>query len=375
MHRRKRIAIIVPGGVGNGFYNQGLPALVNLIDGLSAQFEVTVYSLIAVSDTFDPNNFKLKAITATREQWVPLRMLRLALMILKDHLRCRYDLFHGIWGGPSGMLAVFLGKLLNRPSIVSLRGGETAAVESIAYGQLLKPNKKKWLFRTLRVADQVTVLTEFQAKVLRQYGFEKDVQVIPTGVDTNLFTPADKSCDPPFHFLHVANITEVKDQETLLRAFRLIRNKLDCHLKIAGADYLNGKIQKLCAELDLEGSVTFLGPVKNTDLPQYFDWAHALMHTSLYEAQGVVTVEAAASKVLIAGTKTGMISDMEDTTVSVAPGDFQSLAEKVLQIAADEEQWKTTVQRAYEWARVHDIRFTVNRFTDIYNYHIPDVTE
>lgn len=368
--RRKKIAIIIPGGVSNGFYNQGLPALVNLINGLSERFEVTVYSLISVNPDYKPENFKLKAITATREQSTLSRMLRLCLMIYQDHLKDRYDLFHGIWGGASGTLAVLLGKLFMRPSVVSLRGGETAEVGTIGYGYLLKSNKKKWLLNTLKRADQVTVLTNFQAGVLRKYGFNKDIQVTPTGVDTSIFTPASKVYGPPFHFLHVANLTEVKDQETLLRAFRLIRDKLDCHLKIAGADYLNGKIQKLCSELDLEDSVTFLGPIKNTDLPIYFAWAHAMMHTSLYEAQGVVTVEAAACKVLVAGTKTGMISDLEHETVAVAPGDFEGLAEKVLQIAADEQHWKSKVQRAYEWAKAHDIHFTANRFADIYNNQI-----
>ncbi|MBL6449804.1 glycosyltransferase family 4 protein [Fulvivirga sp. 29W222] len=367
---RKRIAIVVPGGVGNGFYSQGVPALVNLINGLSEQFEVTVYSLIEVSDTFRPENFKIKSVKTSRDQPVLWRMLSLCFIIWKDHKKQSYDLFHGIWAGPSGMLAVFLGKLLIRPSVVSLQGGETAAVEAIPYGHMLKPGKKRWLFRTLRAASQVTTLTEFQSEILRKYGFTKNIKVTPIGVDTQIFVPVEKEFGPSFNFLHVANLTEVKDQETLLRAFRRIKDSLDCHLRIAGADYMEGRIQKLCKELNLEDYVTFLGPVKNTDLPQHFGWAHALIHTSLYEAQGVVIVEAAACKVLIAGTRTGIISDLQNETVSVAPGDHQGLAEKVLNIASHQEQWEVVVQKAYQWATENDIRFTVNSFADIYNHHI-----
>lgn len=366
MHK-KTIALIVPGGVGNGFFNQGLPALVNLINGLSKDFEVTVYSLIAVNPDFKPDNFKIRSIAATHKDWTPWRMIKLGIMLLKDHKKMPYDLFHGVWGGPSGMLAVFLGTWLRRSSVVSLRGGETASVKEISYGNLLKKTKRKWLFRTLQAADFVTVLTRFQADILKSYGFEKEVIVVPSGVDTRLFIPVKKASAPPFHFLHVANLTEVKDQETLLRAFRLIRDQLDCTLKIAGADYLDGKIQRLCAKLKLTDSVTFLGPVKNIDLPQHFAWAHALLHTSLYEGQAVVVVEAAASKVLVAGTKTGMIADLEKETVSVSPGDYKALADKILAISQDKEQWESTIQRAYSWAKTHDIDYTVNVFSNIYN--------
>ena len=42
----KKIAIIVPGGIGNGKFLKGVPSMVNLIERLSHDFEITVYSLI-----------------------------------------------------------------------------------------------------------------------------------------------------------------------------------------------------------------------------------------------------------------------------------------------------------------------------------------
>lgn len=364
---KKRIAIIVPGGVGNGFHQQGLPALVNLITGLSSLFDVTVYSMVSISKEFNPDHFKIRSIRADKRNWTPWRMAKVAIKVLRDHRKNPFDLFHGFWGGPSGMIAVYLAKWLDCPSVVSLQGGETAALKNISYGQLLNKTKKKWLFRTLHAADKVTALTQFQLDSLKNNGFRnKDISVIPAGVDITLFTPSVKPAGPPYHFLHIANLTEVKDQETLLRAFRMIRDQVDCDLKIIGTDYLGGKIQKLSAELKLEDSVSFAGPVKNTELPHYFSQAHVLLHTSLYEAQGVVVAEAAASKVMIAGTKVGLISDLEHGAVAVAPGDYKELASRLLNILNEEKERQKTIQNAYNWAKTHDINYTVNEFINIY---------
>ncbi|ELR70136.1 hexosyltransferase [Fulvivirga imtechensis AK7] len=364
---KKRIAVVVPGGVGSGFYNQGLPALMNLISGLAERFDVTVYSMVSISDTFSPDGFAVRFLQADHRQWTPWRMLKLSVMILKDHKKRPYELFHGIWGGASGMLAVLLGKWLDRPSVVSLRGGETADVQTIGYGHLHKRTKRKRLFRSLYTANQVTALTRFQVEALRKYGFEKEVVVVPTGVDTSLFVPVEKEFRAPFHFLHIANLTEVKDQETLLRTFRLIRDEVDCKLIIIGADYLHGKLQRLCHELQLEHEVLFLGPVRNTELPHHFAKAHILLHTSLYESQAVVVAEAAACKVLVCGTKTGLIADLGQQTIAVEPGDHAGLANKVLSILEDKERYESIVESAYTWAKAHSIEYTVDQFTTIYN--------
>ena len=364
---KKRIAVIVPGGVGSGFYDQGLPALMNLIFGLARRFDVTVYSMVRVNDTFFPDGFTVRYLQDDHRHWTLRRMLKLAVMVLKDHKKRPYELFHGIWGGPSGMLAVLMGKWLDRPSVVSLRGGETAEVKAIAYGHLHKRTKRKWLFRTLYASDQVTALSQSQVKALKKRGFRKEIAVIPTGVDTSLFAPVEKEFKAPFHFLHVANITEVKDQETLLRAFCLIRNKINCKLEIIGADYMNGKIQKLCHELQLDDDVSFLGPVRNNELPQYFARAHVLLHTSLYESQAVVVAEAAACKVLVCGTKTGSIADLEQETIAVNTRDYEGLASKTVAVLADEKRYQSTVEKAYKWAKAHNIEYTVDQFAKIYN--------
>lgn len=367
---RKRVAIIIPGGVGTGHFNQGIPALMNLIDGLSFHFELTVYSLVTVSSDFKTSNYQIRAIDADHGDWTPGRVVRLSGMIMKDHRNKQYDLFHGFWGIPCGTMAVVLGKLFKRPSIVSLQGGEAAYLPEINYGYLISPKKKRRLFKTLLAASQVTALTYFQRDELRKHGFDgKEIEVIPYGVDTTKFRPFQKDFDGPLQFIHVANLTEVKDQETMLRAFRIIRDKIDCKLRIIGGDFMNGKLQLLCEQLNLVDSVDFLGSIRNNDLPMHYDWAHVLLHTSLYEAQAVSVSEAAACKVLLCGTHVGLLADFATFGIFTSPiKDYRFIAESLLSAINDNtNNRKDMIEKAYKWSVKHDIIYTCSRYAGLYD--------
>lgn len=364
---RKRVAIIIPGGVGTGLFNQGIPALMNLIDGLSLQLEITVYSLVAVSPNFKASHFEIKAIEANHDDWILGRVIRLIRMIMKDHRKKQYDLFHGFWGIPCGTMAVVLGKLFKRPSVVSLQGGEAACLKQIKYGYLISQKKKRRLFKTLNVASHVTALTNFQRDELRRHGFGgKEIEVIPYGVDTTKFCPTQKDYDDPLQFIHVANASPIKDQKTLLKSFGIIKDHINCHLKIVGPDDHNLEIQTLCKQYDLKDAVTTTGPIPNSELPKHIMQAHIMLHTSLYEAQAVAVVEAMACQVLVAGTEIGILSDLAEYAVTSPVGDFEQLAKAVLDIVRRPDVMREKIDKAFEWTRSNDIEATVAKFSRIY---------
>ena len=365
---KKRVAVIIPGGIGSGLFNQGIPALVNLIDGLSKEFDITVYSLVAISPEFKTDKYQIKAINASFEDWTVGRVIRLTRMILKDHRKKKYNLFHGFWGIPCGTMAVMLGKLFKRPSIVSLQGGEAANVPSINYGYLINEKKAKRLHRTLRAATKVTALTKFQRDLLVNHGFDNiEFEVIPYGVDTSLFKSSSKSYEEPINFIHVANLTEVKDQATMLRTFRKLKVQIDCRLFIIGEDGMDGKIQNLSRDLGIVDDVELVGYIPNEQLPEYFARAQIMLHTSLYEAQTVSVVEAMASKILVAGTEAGIMSDLEQFFITAPFGDYEQLATKIIDTLARPELTNAKLDQALTWAERYDINTTVSNFNNLYN--------
>ncbi len=368
----RRIAIIVPGGVGETPEGgKPISGLSNLLARIAKEFEVTVYSLSRVLPAAPLSGmpaFRLRAVQARHSDSLFGRMARLAALFLKDHFTGKYGLVQGFWAFPAGFLAVALGKLLHIPSIVSLQGGEAACVPQIRYGNMFHPGLKRITLWTCRRAGELTALTRFQAQELRRFGLEReDIRIIPYGAEAQFYLAGEKKLVPPYRFLHVGNLTEVKDQPTLLRAFARVSREAECELRIVGPDYLGGELQSLAAELGIAGKVTFTGYLSHAELPAHYQWAQALLHTSYYEGQGIVIAEAAAAGAAIAGTAVGLIADLgESCAVSAPAGDDKTLAEKLLFLLRRPEEWEKIRRTAREWALRHDAEWTARQFVELY---------
>jgi glycosyltransferase involved in cell wall biosynthesis len=173
------------------------------------------------------------------------------------------------------------------------------------------------------------------------------------------------------HFLHVANLTEVKDQRTLLRAFAHIAARRDSRLRIVGGDYLNGEIQREAEVLGIGEIVEFLGFVPHELLPEHYQWAHMLLQTSLHEAGGVVIAEAASSNVVICGTATGILHDLRcDAAVAVGPGDAEGLVREVLSLLADPDRFAALQKKAQAWARANTVVTAAQTIAETYEFLI-----
>jgi glycosyltransferase involved in cell wall biosynthesis len=169
----------------------------------------------------------------------------------------------------------------------------------------------------------------------------------------------------------VANLTEVKDQRTLIETFAILHAQIDCHLTIVGPDYLQGEVHRLVDSKGLGGAITFTGPVRHTELPSYLERAHVLLHTSLYESLAVAVLEAMASGVVVCGTAVGILSDLNGLAcLAVAPGDSLGLAASVLRLLADRNELARIRHNAREWTERHSIDSTASAYSRIYEQSI-----
>lgn len=280
---------------------------------------------------------------------------------------------YAFWGYPSGIPAVVLGGFYKLKSILHLQGGDAAKIPSIGYGVFVHPYRA-WICKYIYERSSVLIaLTEFQAQALRRNGITKQCIVIPYGIDDKVFSfRTGRLTETTIRFLHVGNQTPVKDQLTMLRAFAAISKNRSARLTIIGEDFFHGQVKKWCEGLNITDKVFFKGPVLNEELPNYYYEADILLHTSLYEGQGLVLAEAAACGTLLAGTKTGMLWDMDaDCAISVPIGDWQLLAEKVLQILQDREAYDSMRIRAAKWLDRYLDDSTLREIVDIIESNIP----
>jgi glycosyltransferase involved in cell wall biosynthesis len=366
---KKRVAIIIPGGIGGGYFMQGIPVLEDYIKRISESFDVTVYSMIKTDRAYQPQYFTLRHTNAAHTHHIFWKIILLTLLVTKDHLRNKYELVHGIWGFPAGFLAVVFGKIFRIPSIVSLQGGEAACIPKIPYGNMYSISIRKFTLWTCKHADVLTALTNFQITELQKFGFmRKNAHIIPYGADEKLFVMNEKKLIAPFRFIHVANLTEVKDQVTLLKAFKLISEKAVSSLRIVGDGSCLSQLKTLAKNLGVEEKIEFIGAIPHKNLPEHLHWAQVMLHTSLYEGQAVVIAEAAACGVVICGTRVGLIADWgEERCIPVDCLDFQTMAHKVLELLGNYEKYAILQNKAYEWALRHTAATMAASFQELYS--------
>lgn len=366
----KRVAIIVNGGIGNGKFLQGVPSMVYLIERLSHDFEIVVYSLIKTEIKEVSKNFKLKSILANIKSPGWFKAFLLLFLFLKDHMIKRYDLIHAFWALPAGLLAVKLSKLFKIPCIVTLQGGETANLPEINYGNIVNEKSRRRTLEVCKNASKIVLLTNFQLMQLRSLGVHRDdIDIIPYGAEEKLFSfIKTKTFSEPYNFIHVANLTDVKDQATLLKAFKILSEKMNCLLTIIGDDFLQGKIQKIVQDFGLK-NVFFVNAVPHQQLNKYLSDSHFMLHTSLHEAQAVVINEAMASGVIVCGSRVGLLYDLSaELCISVDCGDYATLAEKILDLIFDKERIEKMRTSAFDWSAKHSASWTYASYKK--NYEI-----
>ena len=363
---RKRLAIFAPGGIGVGVFSQGLPALGSLVASLAERFDVTFYSLAPINPGFASVGFGLSAPSVTVDV-KGARWLDLARRFLADHLAARYDRMLSLWGYPIGAFVVGLARALRVPAAVMLLGAETADVPSIGYGHLGQPLSRRLVIETCRRADALVAVAQSQLDALARCGFARpDDEVVPIGAEAALFPFETKPRTGPLKILHVGNLTEVKDQATLLRAFARLLPDLDARLRIVGDGALRPYLAALIHELRLDGAVELAGAVPFAAMPNHYHWADMFVLTSLSEGQNRSLTEAAMCGVLQVSTPVGHIADLGETVaVVVRAGDPQHVADRIVGIANDIDGWSLRVRAARGWAATHDMAWTVDRLSMI----------
>jgi len=364
---KRRLAIFTHGGIGAGNFSQGVPVIMQIVEGLAEVFDVTVFSLSTFNKDFKPQNYRAYCVPAS-VRFATFRWFYLIMLFFRQAVKSKFNGLYSFWGYPMGLVVLVLGKITRTTSFINLLGAETANIPDIGYGHLRKPMSRALVLWTCRRANYLITVSNNQIEALKRNGIERgDIHLIPIGVDTTVFRPSVKNTQLPLKIVHVSNLNPVKDQVTLIRTFSLIREKIQAKLRIVGPDFLNGKIQRLVDELGLTGDVEFTGAVAYTKISEHFHWADMFLLTSLSEGQNSAITEAMTCGLLPASTTVGIMDKKFGSEVGIvaAPGDYQSLAEQIITLYLDKEQWHAKAARAAAWANSHNMQWTINELVKL----------
>jgi D-inositol-3-phosphate glycosyltransferase len=232
--------------------------------------------------------------------------------------------------------------------------------------------------RTMAASDRIVALTAVdRQQMLRHYGDQAPIVVIPGGVDLERFSPQPKLAARAALglnakqkvILFVGRIQRLKGLEVLVRAFARL-NELDARLLIVGGRPGNShesreitRLQHLSAKLGVAERTHFVGAVAHEQLPTYYSAADASVMPSSYESFGLVAVESLACGTPVVATRVGGLTSIVhdgETGMLVPWRDAELFAERLRRILQDQELHDRLAARAresvleYGWDRIAD---------------------
>lgn len=216
--------------------------------------------------------------------------------------------------------------------------------------------------------------SQFLAKDLRLS--ETEIELLPLGVDTDVFSPSVKPGDLRSQLgitktdrvlISSGNLNETKDLDVLVKAFsECASSHSDAHLLIVGPgpeSYLC-EIRGLVDDLGLGNRVTFQGAVPHDELPKYYNLADVgiwpgKLGITILEAIGcglpVIVCDSVATEFLIAGgngrsVKRGDVPQLAATIDKLlsSPETVDELSGNAVEYSERELSWEQIARKSIE---------------------------
>jgi D-inositol-3-phosphate glycosyltransferase len=224
-------------------------------------------------------------------------------------------------------------------------------------------------------ADRIIAATPAEHAQLRWLyrASRKKISVVPPGVDLEQFHPMQEQVakahfglpDDTQLLLFVGRIEPLKGVETAIQALALIRDRHPSvarrlRFMIVGgnpgdpSEHELAQLQTLVSQLDLTEIVEFAGAREQSQLPEFYAAATAVIMPSDYESFGMVALEAMASGTPVIASEVGGLAFLIQngkTGFLVPTRDPDVLAHRILTLLENPEELQQMRLAAAELAR------------------------
>lgn len=266
------------------------------------------------------------------------------------------DIVHAHYASSYGLL----GSLLNfHPFYISVWGSDIFDFPKKTFLH------KRLLTYALRKADLILSTSVIMKNETQKYT-SNEINVVPFGIDTNLFRPKQvKSLFNPDDLVigTIKSLEQIYGIEYLIRAFSKLKNKYPgekLKLLIAGEGSQRDYLESLSITLGLRYDTVFTGNVKEDKVIEYFNMMHIAVFPSQQESFGVAALEASACGLPVIASNTGGLPEIIDnncTGILVEQGNVDSIEIAIERLFLNKDErtmmginGRNFVIKNYEWA-------------------------
>ncbi len=216
-------------------------------------------------------------------------------------------------------------------------------------------------------------------KLLESRGITVPVKIIPSGINIDNFANVTGQRDSirekynikadDIMLITACRLTKEKNLEFLIKSFAKIAQKeKNIKFMIVGDGAVKKDLEDMSEELGIKEMMIFTGLVDRTEIVSLYQSSDIFVFASHTETQGLVAVEAmAAGSPVVAVRASGIediVQDGEDGFLTSNSED--EFAEKVLQIAGNEELRKKMAEKAKENSRKFEIAPWIEKIVELY---------
>ncbi|MGI6644804.1 MAG: glycosyltransferase [Bacilli bacterium] len=220
---------------------------------------------------------------------------------------------------------------------------------------LAKSIIKEWSRAKAEAANSFVSPSEKTKDAMREYGVNRYINVIPTGIDLARFRQENIDMDvvaelkkkykieDTLNLIYLGRIAEEKSIDVVIKGyanFLKTNRSTPSRLLIVGKGPQTLELKQLTSDLGINDNVIFVGPVPPSEVPIYYQLGDIFVSASISETQGLTFMEAMAAdrlllccyddnlKDVIIDGKTGFFFDNEQH--------FPTVLEKIIKLPKEE---------------------------------------
>jgi glycosyltransferase involved in cell wall biosynthesis len=333
-------------------YKPYLSGVTNSIETLKKGLEGRGHNVIVFSPDYPgaekmPNVFRFPSIPAPYPGYrlsVPVPGRYFDLLKIK-----KIDIIHSHSPYQLGLLSMHYARKLKVPFIFTMHTilGKYMHYVPLVPNKLLDAVSSGYIKWFCNKCDRVIVPTEKIKLELADIGIRSAIEVVPTGVDLDLFKRANPREIRKRHgipdgsklLLFAGRLAKEKNIQFLFDAFLSIRSRYEnAYLLLAAGGPMRKELERTAPK-----NVIFAGEIKYPEILDYYAASDVFVFSSLSETQGLVLVEAMASGLPQVAVDAEGVSDVvrNGKTGYLTKLSIEDFSSKVLDFINDRDLWSS----------------------------------